>query len=76
MHDGSVVSLEDEVDHDARGGRSIATGPHARNGSRHQKKDVRLTGLVISAQEKSDLIDFLRSLGDSCLVKKVNYSNH
>ena len=73
---GSVASLEDVVDHDARGGRSIATGRHAGAGNRHQNRDVRLTGFVISAEEKSDLLDLLGSLSGSCQVKKANSSNH
>lgn len=76
MHVGSVASLEDVVDHDARGGRSSATGRHAGAGNRHQNKDVRLTGFVLSAEEKSDLLDLLRSLSGSCQVKKANSSNH
>ena len=73
---GSVASLEDVVDHDARGGRSIATGRHAGAGNRHQNRDVRLTGFVISAEEKSDLLDLLESQSGSCQVKKANSSNH
>ena len=75
MHDGSVASLEDVVEHYARGGRTIALGPNAGDGSRNPNKDVRLTGFTVSAQEQFDLIEFLRSLSDSSIVKNEHFSN-
>jgi len=52
MHDGRFVYLEDVVDHYDRG---PVPG---------SKADVRLHPLGLTAQEKSDLIAFLGSLGD------------
>ena len=75
MHDGSVGSLEDVVDAYARGGRLIATGPFAGDGSKNPYKDPRLQGFTINAQEKADLVAFLRALSDSALVKEGRFSN-
>ncbi|MCC6929849.1 MAG: di-heme enzyme [Gemmatimonadaceae bacterium] len=75
MHDGSVGSLEDVVDNYARGGRLIASGPLAGDGSRSPFKDARLQGFTLTAQEKLDLVAFLRSLSDSALVKEARFSN-
>jgi len=52
MHDGSVASLEQVIDHYARGGRK---SPH---------QDSRIRPLSLSPTERADLVAFLRSLTD------------
>ena len=75
MHDGSISTLEDVVEHYARGGRAITTGPLAGDGSRSPIKDPRIAPLALSAQDKGDLVAFLRSLSDSALVRDTRFSN-
>jgi cytochrome c peroxidase len=75
MHDGSISTLEDVVDHYARGGRVILAGPLAGDGSLSPLKDPRIAPLSLSAQDKRDLIAFLRSLSDSSLVTDRRFSN-
>jgi cytochrome c peroxidase len=75
MHDGSVATLEDALDHYARGGRVIALGPNAGDGSRSQLKDARVAGFTITAQEKGDVVAFLKSLTDSAFVLNARLSN-
>lgn len=65
MHDGSIATLEEVVDHYAAGGRTIdPPDPNAGDGSANPHKDVLISGFIISAQEKQDLINFLKSLTD------------
>jgi cytochrome c peroxidase len=52
MHDGSVATLEDVVDHYARGGRGNAA------------TDPAIAPLSLSAEERGDLVAFLRALTD------------
>jgi len=52
MHDGSVASLEQVIDHYARGGRK---SPY---------QDSRIRPLALSQTERADLVAFLRSLTD------------
>jgi len=52
MHDGSVPSLEQVIDHYARGGRK---SPY---------QDSRIRPLALSQTERADLVAFLRSLTD------------
>jgi cytochrome c peroxidase len=52
MHDGSLASLEQVIDHYARGGR------------KHPHQDSRLRPLALSQTERADLVAFLRSLTD------------
>jgi cytochrome c peroxidase len=60
MHDGSIATLGEVIDHYAAGGRQLPAGPRARN----DYKDKRITGFTVSAQEKADLVAFLDSLSD------------
>ena len=53
MHDGSMKSLEEVVDHYISGGKMNAN------------KDKRINPVNISEKEKHDLIAFLKSLTDS-----------
>jgi cytochrome c peroxidase len=52
MHDGSLASLEEVIDHYARGGRK---SPH---------QDSRLRPFSLSQAERADLVAFLHSLTD------------
>ena len=52
MHDGSYVSLEDVIDHYVSGG------------VKHRNKSPVIQPLKLSAQEKTDLLNFLKSLSD------------
>lgn len=53
MHDGSLATLEEVIDHYASGG------------SAHPLKSEKITGFSISASEKADLIEFLKALTDT-----------
>lgn len=75
MHDGSIGSLEDVVEHYARGGRLIPSGPLAGDGRNSPFKDPRIAPLVLSTQDKGDLVAFLRALSDSSLVTDRRFSN-
>jgi len=65
MHDGSIATLEEVIDHYARGGRRIASGPDAGDGALSPYKSTFITGFPLSAQAKADLVEFLRSLTDA-----------
>ena len=59
MHDGSVATLAEVVDHYAAGGR-VPDSP---------ARDARMKPFVLSELEKRDLLLFLESLDDDCLTK-------
>ena len=75
MHDGTVATLSDVIDHYAAGGRTIATGANAGVGSANPNKSALIPGFTITAAEKSDLIAFLRSLTDSTFLTTPRLSN-
>ncbi|HET8932530.1 MAG TPA: MbnH family di-heme enzyme [Polyangiales bacterium] len=64
MHDGSIASLSEVVDHYAAGGRTIAEGPQRGVGRDNPLKDPLIHGFEINEAERSDLIAFLNSLTD------------
>jgi cytochrome c peroxidase len=75
MHDGSIATLEEVLDHYAAGGRTIADGPHAGRGHDNPYRDVRMTGIALTSQNRQDLLEFLRSLTDTELTHDPRFVN-
>jgi cytochrome c peroxidase len=65
MHDGSVATLADAIDHYAAGGRA----------PENVHKDARLGGFKITPQNKKDLLAFLQSLTDHELLTNRRFAN-
>jgi cytochrome c peroxidase len=68
MHDGSIATLEEVLDHYARGGRLIESGPFAGDGKDNPNKNSLLNGFAMTEQEKQDMLAFLRALTDEDLL--------
>jgi cytochrome c peroxidase len=64
MHDGSLATLDEVVDHYAAGGKY---------GHANRSREVR--PFQLTPQEKQDLIEFLRSLTDEELLKDPRWSD-
>jgi cytochrome c peroxidase len=75
MHDGSLRTLDDVLDHYARGGRLIASGPNAGDGSRNPNKSQFVPGFPLSSQQREDLKAFLESLTDEEFLHDPNFAN-
>jgi len=75
MHDGSVATLEDVVDHYAVGGRTIAGGPNAGRGHDNPNKDIRIAGASLTPRNRSDLLAFLRSLTDLEVLRDARFAD-
>jgi cytochrome c peroxidase len=65
MHDGSVATLEEVVDIFAEGGRNVTTGPYAGDGRLNPYKSALIRPLGLTAQDKADLVAFLKTLTDT-----------
>ena len=63
MHDGSLASLGDVIDHYARGGVASAT------------KSPHVTGFALTAQERDDLLAFFDSLTDEPLQTDPRFAS-
>ncbi len=75
MHDGSLATLDDVLDHYARGGTRTASGPNAGDGKDNPNKSLFLRGFTLTAQERQDVLEFLRSLTDSEFIRDPRFSD-
>lgn len=64
MHDGSITTLDQVLDHYAAGGRTISAGPHQGIGRDNPYKSSFIRGFDLSKQERADVLAFLHSLTD------------
>lgn len=75
MHDGSIATLEEVIDHYARGGRKIEGGPNAGDGAKSPLKSEFLRGFLVSDSERADLVHFLESLTDPDFSNDPRFSD-
>ncbi len=75
MHDGSIATLDEVLDHYAAGGRTIESGEYAGVGSQNPFKSELINGFELTAQERADVIAFLESLTDEELLKDPRFSD-
>ncbi|MGD1091166.1 MAG: hypothetical protein ABSB35_04135 [Bryobacteraceae bacterium] len=73
MHDGSIATLEEVIEHYAAGGRTIAAGPLAGVGHDNPAKDRLIHGFQMTSQNRADLVAFLKSLTDEALLHDPRY---
>ena len=75
MHDGSLATLDDVLDHYAAGGRTIADGPLKGVGRDNPNKSPMLRGFALPPDQRRDLLAFFRSLTDDELLRDPRFSN-
>lgn len=69
MHDGSIATLPEVLEHYSAGGRQLPRG----NTTHNALKDVRIHPLQMTAQDKTDLVAFLESLTDEEFVANARF---
>jgi cytochrome c peroxidase len=75
MHDGSIATLNEVLDHYTAGGRTIKSGPYAGVGADNPNKSSFVKPFRLTAQERRDLIAFLESLTDRAFLTDPRFSN-
>lgn len=75
MHDGSIATLSDVIEHYKAGGRRIKNGKLAGVGSANPFKSSFVHGFDLTEAEKQDLIAFLKSLTDTEFITNPKFSN-
>jgi len=75
MHDGSIATLDDVLDHYAAAGRTIAGGPYAGDGSSSPLKAAFIPGFDLSAGEREDLLHFLCGLTDESFLSNEKFAD-
>ena len=68
MHDGSIATLEEVLDHYATGGRAHA---NAQTADHNLNTDRLMTGFKLTQEEKKHLIAFLHALTDPIFVQQA-----
>ena len=75
MHDGSIATLEAVLAHYAEGGRTILDGAHAGVGRDNPHKSDLIRGFAMDAEQRSDLIEFLKSLTDRSFLTDPRFAD-
>ena len=75
MHDGSIATLEGVLDFYAAGGRNITSGPHAGDGRLNPNKSDLITLITLDAQEKADIVAFLKTLTDHEFITNPKFAD-
>jgi cytochrome c peroxidase len=75
MHDGSIATLGEVVDHYAAGGRTIGEGPWAGVGHDNPAKDLLVHGFFMTPQNRADLIVFLECLTDEGVIRDPQFAD-
>jgi cytochrome c peroxidase len=65
MHDGSIATLEEVLEHYAKGGRA----------GDNPNKSRMIHGFQLSGSDKRDLVEFLKTLTDEELLTDSRWSN-
>jgi cytochrome c peroxidase len=75
MHDGSIDTLEGVLAHYVNGGTNKRSGKNKGFGSANPFKSEFVPGLELSEQDKTDLLNFLRSLTDETFLNNPDFSD-
>jgi len=76
MHDGSIATLREVVDHYRRGGRrTAAVGAPTPPAGKNRAKDPLVAGFVMTESEIDDLIAFLESLTDEEFLRDPRFAD-
>lgn len=75
MHDGSLATIDDVIDHYARGGTLTPSGPSAGDGAMSPLRSGFVTGFELTEQERADLKAFLHALTDERFLTDPSLSD-
>ncbi|MCC7125704.1 MAG: di-heme enzyme [Acidobacteria bacterium] len=75
MHDGSIATLAEVIEHYAAGGRSIADGPNKGIGATSPRRSSFVKPIDLTPEEKRALVAFLESLTDQTFLTDPRFSS-
>ncbi len=75
MHDGSIATLDEVLDHYAAGGRTITEGPYVGVGAESPLKNIFIHGFTLTAEERADVLELLRSLTDETFLNDPRFAD-
>lgn len=75
MHDGSIATLSEVLDHYAAGGRTIDDGPYAGDGSVSPARGQFIVGFTLTDKQREDLLEFLEALTDDDFLHDKHFGD-
>ena len=75
MHDGSIGTLDEVINHYERGGRQVGEGPYAGDGRLSPFKSEFVGGFELTSSERADLLAFLNALTDESVLNNESLSD-
>ncbi len=75
MHDGSIATLEEVIQHYADGGRNVTEGPHVGDGRLNPNKSIFVNGFELTPERQADLLAFLESLTDEAFLTDPRFAD-
>lgn len=75
MHDGSIPTLDQVLDHYGAGGRTVVDGAYAGVGADSPSKGAFVRGFALTEQDRADLVAFLESLTDTEFLTNPRFSD-
>ncbi|MEZ5285680.1 MAG: di-heme enzyme [Vicinamibacterales bacterium] len=75
MHDGSIPTLAEVIEHYAAGGRTVADGPNRGVGAESPRRSSFVKPIDLTPDEKRALVAFLESLTDEAFLTDPRFSN-
>lgn len=75
MHDGSLATLEDVLDHYVRGGTQTSSGAYAGDGRDSPNKSSFVIGFELTPSDREDLLAFLNALTDEAFLTDPAFSD-
>ncbi len=75
MHDGSLATLDDVLDHYAAGGTVTPEGPNAGDGRLSPNKSIFVHGFALDETRRAELTAFLEALTDHELLTDPRFSD-
>lgn len=73
MHDGSIATLREVIEHYQDGGRNITHGPNTGDGRLNINKDLAISGMRLTDTQIQDLEAFLDALSDESFVNNPTF---
>ncbi len=75
MHDGSLETLDEVLDHYARGGTLTTEGENVGDGALSPNKSLFVNGFELTEERRADIIAFLESLTDEGFITNPAFSD-
>jgi cytochrome c peroxidase len=75
MHDGSIATLDEVLDHYSSGGRTIAEGPLAGDGSQSPARGQFIITFSLTERQREDLLAFLDALTDEEFLTNPRFAD-